>query len=39
MPALGKQLIATLTKERLKKGGALALGYALGYLSHASGLF
>jgi hypothetical protein len=39
MPALGTRLIKGFTKERMKKGGMFAVGYALGYLSHAAGLF
>jgi hypothetical protein len=39
MASTGTKLVESFTKERVKKGGAFALGYALGYLSHAAGLF
>jgi hypothetical protein len=39
MPALGTRLIKQFTKERMKKGGMFAVGFALGYMTHAAGLF
>jgi len=39
MASTATKLVESFTKERVKKGGMFALGYALGYLSHAAGLF
>jgi putative effector of murein hydrolase len=39
MPALGTKILKSVTKERAKHSLNFAVGFAIGYLSHAAGLF
>ena len=39
MASTATKLVESFTKERVKKGGVFAMGYALGYMTHAAGLF